>query len=520
MRIIQLGFQLHEPFGTEDFARANKEIYQPFLALLERNTQKYGRNLKISLVMTGSWLVLAEKHDKELLGRLRKLVKQDVVELVGTTNYHSLAPFYNLDEATTQVEQYQEKLERIFDKKARILVLPELAYSDKIGQWAEEIGFAGMLVGGGQRALGWRSANHVYEAAGCKYLRLLFQNVRLSRMAAQADKQLLAEKKSDDGETKLVLSAQRFQKVLDLECLRGNLINLYWDAQVIRERRRDGIIGFFDELFENWLAVSGNRFVGAMEACVVETPTTEVSVKEATSWRERVSTQSVEAESENQAGQRNAFGLVLEKELEVRPPQWLDNSLQRGMARKIYGLRKEILASEDEALIDDFRKLTAIEVLDGLDEKRKAELETQVADLRKRANEVKKTQAVEISRAYTKKRDRGDVEVVDVETKNEPQKDVDTVSVSFGVKRGTGVASGAMHSVKVNDVAGETAVPVRRLTNLRRIDVVPVEEAHEKVSDEATEVQDEGVETENKADAPVQPKLKKIRKIIKRLVIE
>lgn len=518
MRIIQLGFQLHEPFETESFAQANEEIYQPFLALLERNAQKYGQHLKISVIITGSWLEAAEKHDKKLLDRLQKLVKTGTVELVGTTNYHSLAPFYDLDEATTQVEQYQEKLERLLSKKARILALPELVYSDRIGKWAEEIGFAGMLVGGGQQALGWRSANHVYEVAGCKYLRLLFQNVRLSRMVTQADKQLLAEKKQEDDSKKLVLSAQKFQKVLDLECLRGNLVNLYFDTKMIRERRQDGIIAFFDELFEKWLAVGGNRFVGAMEACVVETPTTEISVKTATSWREKMQAEIIEADPEEQPARKSAFGLVLEKELEVQPPHWLGSSLQRGMAREIYGLRKEILASEDENLINDFRKLTAIEILDGLDEKRKAELETRIADLKQRANEVKKTQAVEISRAYTKKRERGEAETVKVKLADDHD-DTDAVAVSFGAKRGLGVGSEAMHSVKVKDAATETAVPVRRLTNMRRVDVVSATEVSDGPKDEQKVERAETATPENSADE-AKPKLKKIRKIIKRLVIE
>lgn len=165
MRVIQLGFQLHAPYELRDlgddtggenpdyfaservFQQANKEIYQPFFALLERNTQKY-KDLHFSLIVSGVWLEQAEKYDAMLIERLKKLVKMERVELVSVPYYYSLAFFYAQDELAEQVRKYQDQIERLFGVTGRIFALPELIYNDAAGKWAEEFGFAGMLVGG------------------------------------------------------------------------------------------------------------------------------------------------------------------------------------------------------------------------------------------------------------------------------------------------------------------------------------------------------------------------------------
>jgi len=514
MRVIQLGFRLHAPYELRDlkataggeknpeyfaseksFQRANKEIYQPFFALLERNTQKY-QELHFSLIVSGPWLEQAEKYDAELIGRLRKLVKMGRVELVSVPYYHSLAFFYAQDELAEQVRRYQEWLERLFGVTGRVFALPELIYNDAVGKWAEEFGFAGMLVGGSARALDWRSPNHVYEAAGCEYLRLLVRNSHLSDLVERGDETLLVEKE-EEGAKKLVLSVEKFRKRLDLDFLRGGLVNLYFDTRVLAQRREQGIIGFFDELIATWLSEENHKFVTAAEACMVETPTAELSIKETVSWRG-------DAESEAQGA-----GLVLKKEVENKLPKWLSRKDQVALSELVYGVRRQVLASEDEKLAADFRRLTLVDYHKGVDSSVMAQVTAIVDDLKRRAEEIKKTQAVEISRAYTKKRDRGDVERK-VELADS---DSSAVKVSFGKRAGT--TSGAVHvQIRADD---GLEVPVRRLGQQEEA-VAGAENENE------TEVEAEAeVANETKADViPVVQKKKThaVRKIIRKLVIE
>lgn len=489
MRVIHLCFQLHEPWGLRkfsggdseqgyfegkaEFMQVNTEVYQPLFAFLERNTQKF-RGFRFSLLVSGPWLELAERYDSGLIERLRKLVKLGQVELVVEPWYHSLAFFYDKDELTTQVRMYREKIQKSFGVEGRIFALPELIYNDQVGKWAEEFGFAGMLVGGNQAVLGWHSPNHVYEAMECRYLRLLFQNTVLVRMVTEANPELLVEKRvsEDSEEKKLVLSAQKFQKCLELDMLRGSVVNLYFDAAIFEQQREKGIIGFFDELVASWLKTPGNHFVGAAQACVVETPSMALAVKESVSWRE---------EPEDVAKKApEVTGIMLQTEVEALPPRWLSSAEQVEQAKSLYRLKREILATEDERIIEDWRKLTAVDYMEGTDF---ANIQAVLADLKARAEKVKKAQAVEISRAYTKRHDRGNIDV-------RPAVDNTVVQVNFGVR--------------------PVAKPITVETGKSSVQEAEVAEA---------EVEEDTVVPVQTKSAPAE-KPRGIRKVIRRLVIE
>lgn len=503
MRVIHLCFQLHQPFGLRGpddagenkdyfetkaaFAKANAEIYQPLFAFLERNTQKFV-GFRFSLLVSGPWLDLAERYDIELIERLRKLVKLGQVELVAEPSGHSLAFFYDRAELTEQVQRYRARIKKLFGVEGRIFALPELVYNDQIGKWAEDFGFAGMLVGGSPEALGWHSPNHVYEAIECRYLRLLFRNTPLSLAIMRADADLLVEKRvsEDLAAKKMVISAQKFQKRLELDMLRGNLVNLYFDAEVFKTQRDKGVIGFFDELVETWLGVQGNHFVGAAQACVAETPSMALSIKESVSWHQEVKDNEREVVPSTSA-------LVLQSEAEARPPRWLDQHWQVEQNKALYGLRREILASEDERLIADWRRLTALDYILSPKKTDLQKLQEILADLKTRAEVVKKAQAVEISRAFTKRRDRGNVDVrADVSAT--------AVKINFGAARAGGMASRAVHETAKQP---ETEVPVRRLH---------VQEASPSAEKAVKQV---AVQKEESKDKP-----RGIRKVIRRLVIE
>lgn len=500
MRLIHLCFQLHAPYELRKFAdgdvtepyfdskatfeQANKEIYQPLFALLERNLQKHS-DFRLSLVVSGTWLDLAEKYDAELIRRLRLLTKQNRIELIAEPYYHSLAFFYNKEEFTEQVQLYADRVKDLFGVKCRLLALPDLMYNDALGKWAEGFGFAGMLVAPAKRALGWHSPNHVYEAAHCEYLRLLFQNWFLTDKIIEPDKALLVKTKPEA--ERPTFSAQKFQKMLDLECLRGNLLNLYFDASVIKLRRNQGIVGLFDNLIANWLAVSGNKFVRATEACVVETPSAEISVKETVSWKEDRE-EAVEVDPEPQ------FGLVMQREIEAKLPSYLTGSRQKA-AEDLYKLRREIVASEDENLLSDFRKLTLLDFQEHLTVEMTEVWQAILQDLKRRSAEAKKSQAVEISRTYTKKRDRGLDNVVEVKIGSKPETKIEPVE-EMEAKEDV---------VEATDVA-DTAVEVK---------ITPTQ----VVIDEP-EIELPSAEEEAKAEAAPAEKKHSIRKIIKRLVIE
>lgn len=389
MRALHMNFWLHHPYklhersewdrgyfgGEAEFRKADQEEYQPLLALLERNSQRYSK-LKISLAVSGMWLEQAERWNMELIRRVKKLVEAGSVELIATPYYQTMAAFYNLDELKTQIELTQEKYQHFFGKKSKILALPGLCFHNKIGKWAEDAGFKGILVGDAREVLDWRSVNYLYEVRGCENLRVLCENRKLSEMVMEAGDGATVEvseeiemdlpdpdlkdaevsgaeafvrrvsndrvRESRSGVRKRkVFAAKKFQKELDLAFLRGNLVNLCLKPEAFAKWREAGIVGFFDELIKLWMETPGSRIVGPEEVMGWQ-PVAEISIKRTVS-----------------------SGGVAEKEYMI--PDWWSASEDKRM-QEVFATRDKVVAKNDKDLYMDFARLAALDYARGGDE--------------------------------------------------------------------------------------------------------------------------------------------------------
>ena len=161
------------------FLKVADKSYRPMLRLLEDNMKKHPE-FKVSLSITGTWLEQAREWAPDLIEQIRRMISRGQVEIIGETYYHSLAFFYNLDEFNTQVEQHAGIIRELFGVSPKVFRNTELAYNDSLANWAEEKGYIGILAEGWDRILGWRSPNYVYRPVGCKNLKILLKNYRLS----------------------------------------------------------------------------------------------------------------------------------------------------------------------------------------------------------------------------------------------------------------------------------------------------------------------------------------------------
>lgn len=427
MRALHLFFQLHQPYslkapeggeheyfgGGADFREANQKYYQPFFALLERNTQRYA-GLKVSLLVSGSWLDQAELYEPELVRRLQKLVDLKQVELVAAPYYHSLSAFYDKDEFNEQVALARQKFEGKFSTHLSVLAAPGLMYHDRLAKWAEKAGFRGALAGDAAGVLDFRSAGRVYEAAGCEDFRVLFEDGRLSQALVQGEDLVLAAQamKAEDfsevsssvvseetegsrtmgarkrgataaefvrgragvshateaasrrsvggagavgssGLEKKVYSAKKLQKELYMACLRGNLVSLCLDARMFGEQRDKGVVACFDEFFANWLKVPGNKFLMASEVFETEAfkPTAEISVKSTIQSRGMLG--DFDIQENGVAG----AGLAKVEEVQFTLPE----GFRAETEDKLYDLRARVLKTKNEDLKHDFQKLTTMD---------------------------------------------------------------------------------------------------------------------------------------------------------------
>lgn len=305
------------------FKKVAEKSYRPTLNLIEKNIKKHP-GFRVSLSITGTWLEQAEKWGPDLIAQIKRLVSSGQVEILGETYYHSLAFFYNLDEFNVQVDLHADKIQQLFGVRPKVFRNTELAYNNSLAKWAEDKGYRGIVAEGWDTILGWRSPNHVYRPVGCKNIKLLLKNYRLSDD--------IAFRFSNHGWKEWPLTVPKYQHWLNMDCLRGNLVNLFMDFETFGEHQWSdtGIFDFLDSFISSWLSEYENQFVTVSEACNLMPPADEISMPETVTWADT------------------------ERDLSA----WLSNSMQKSAMNDLYSMRGKILASGDKKLISDWRILT------------------------------------------------------------------------------------------------------------------------------------------------------------------
>ena len=349
MRAICLYLHIHQPLRSREYSifdvgvdsnyfhdqyngrQSNERIfrkvadksYYPMLNLLLDNMKKHP-GFKVSFSITGTWLEQAEKWGPELIDIIREMVSRGQAEIVDETYYHSLAYFYNLDEFTAQVKMHSEKIQQLFGVTPKVFRNTEFAYNDSLAKWAEDHGYEGILAEGWDKVLGWRSSNHVYRPTGCQNIKLLLKNYRLSDD--------IAFRFSNRSWGEWPLTVPKYQNWLDMDSLRGSLINLFMDFETFGEHqwKDTGIFDFMNTLISSWLNVYENKFVTVSEACNLEPPVDEISMPETVTWADT------------------------ERDLSA----WLSNSMQNSAMQNLYDMRDQVLATNDLGLISDWRNMT------------------------------------------------------------------------------------------------------------------------------------------------------------------
>ena len=305
------------------FDKVTKKSYRPMLKLLEKKMHEH-QDFKVSFSITGTWLIQAEKWAPDLIETIKRMVNRGQAEIIDETFYHSLAFFFNREEFEEQVKLHTEIIRKIFNTEPKVFRNTELSYNDELAKWAEEKGYKGILAEGWDAILGWRSPNFVYRPSGCENIKLLLKNYRLSDD--------IAFRFSNRSWSEWPLTVKKYQKWIDDDCLRGNLINLFMDFETFGEHQwaDTGIFNFMDNFISSWLSEYDNKFVTASEACDLMEPADEISMPNTITWADT------------------------ERDLSA----WLSNSLQNSASEAIYELREKVLSSQNESLISDWRNLT------------------------------------------------------------------------------------------------------------------------------------------------------------------
>lgn len=314
----------HNPAQDNEkiFRKVANKSYRPMNTLLEKMLQRHA-DFKLSLSLSGSFLEQAEQYAPDVIESFQRLVATGRVEILASPYHHSLAFFYSPSEFERQISLHQQKIEQLFGVRPRVLANTELAYNDNLAQWAENHGFNGVLAEGWDPVLGWRSPNYVYRPAGTERIGLLLKNYRLSDDIAFCF--------SDRKWSNWPLSAETFKDWVISAANEAPLVNLFMDYETFGEHqwRETGIFQFFEKFVEQWLADSDHKFYTVSEAIDNNRPVGELSMPSPVTWADS------------------------ERDLTA----WNGNRLQSEALRYIYGLERDVLASGNDELIRDWRRL-------------------------------------------------------------------------------------------------------------------------------------------------------------------
>lgn len=304
------------------FKKVAEKSYRPMLEHLA-NLINTTSNFKFSLSMTGTFLEQAEEWAPDIIESIRKLVVTGRVEIVAETYNHSLSFFVDREEFEAEVRLHQDKIRELFGVQTQIFRNTELAYNNDLAHWAEDFGFKGVIVEGWDKILENRTPNKVYRADGCKSIKLLTKNYRLSDD--------IAFRFSNKNWNEWPLTVDKYLRWLDADAMQGPIINLFMDFETFGENiwKDTGIFEFFDDLIHRWSNREDCGFMTVSEACNSFEPDDSISMPWTVTWADT------------------------ERDLSA----WLGNSMQHEALKAIYDLKKGVLASNDEELISDWRRL-------------------------------------------------------------------------------------------------------------------------------------------------------------------
>ncbi|OGD23347.1 alpha-amylase [Candidatus Azambacteria bacterium RBG_16_47_10] len=304
------------------FEKVARKCYFPandtMLHLLEKHPE-----FRISFSLSGVFLEQAEQFMPEVLNSFYRLARTGRVEFLSETYHHSLASLYSKDEFQRQVERHRSMIKKFFAVEPTVFRNTELIYNNEIAHWAEELGFDGILAEGIERALGWKSPNFVYTPQGSEHIKLLLKNYKLSDD--------IAFRFSSRAWEEWPLNTEKFASWVAKHNGNGETINLFMDYETFGEHQWEdtGIFAFLRNLPEALLRYPDINFKTPSEAIAAYPARDRIDIGEHISWAD------------------------VERDLSA----WRSNAMQYAALENIYALEKDVLASGDAALVEDWRRL-------------------------------------------------------------------------------------------------------------------------------------------------------------------
>lgn len=315
-----------KPYFTKDnqgiLKKVTEKCYLPANHAIEKLIKRHPE-FKASYSISGVMLDQCELYDQKLLQSFQSLISSKQIEILNETYYHSLAYTQNKAEFIDQILLHRAKIQKLFKRKANVFRNTELIYSNRVAEFARQLGYKAILSEGWEKYLHWRSPNFVYtshaEELGTTYKEMLSKK-RFSETIEPEIKLLCKNYKlSDDiafrfgnkSWNEYPLTVDKFVKWA-LEAP-GSTINLFMDYETFGEHQWEdtGIFKFLDKLPEALLK-NGIAFKTPSETVKTYTSAGEINVPNLMSWADT------------------------ERDLSA----WMQNKMQLEALKNVYELKK------------------------------------------------------------------------------------------------------------------------------------------------------------------------------------
>jgi len=303
--------------------RVAEKCYLPAGALLLQLIEQYGGAFRVAFSLSGVLLDQMERRRPDVLESFQRLAATGCVEFLNETDSHSLAFLFSQREFRAQVLRHRERIRSLFGQEGRSFRHTELIYSDALAAAVEKMGYRTILAEGTEKILGRLSPNLVYRPAGCKKLKLLLRNYRLSDD--------VAFRFSDRNWADYPLTAAKYAHWLHRIRREEAVVNLFMDYETFGEHqwRETGIFAFLEALPGEILRHPDFRFQTPAEAAAAHEATREIACPGFISWADE----------------------------ERDTTAWLGNAMQQDAAGKLYALEADIRSRKDEGLLAIWRML-------------------------------------------------------------------------------------------------------------------------------------------------------------------
>jgi alpha-amylase len=302
--------------------KVSEKSYLPTNNILIELLEKHPE-FKLSLSITGTLLDQLELWRPDVLESFKKLVATNRVEIVAETYHHSLAFFYSRAEFVRQVAMHEKRIFDLFGVRPTAFRNTELAYNNDLAYWADEAGYKAIITEGWDPILDWRSANYVYQPSYTKNIRLLMKNYHLSDD--------VAFRFSDKDWSEWPLTTEKFSHWVSEADSGGDVVNLFMDYETFGEHQWEdsGIFEFLRHFPAEWLKDPNHAFSTITEAAETYEAKDFIDVPQTITWADT------------------------ERDLTA----WLGNDMQIDAINSLYNLQNEVLTCNDDALIEDWRRL-------------------------------------------------------------------------------------------------------------------------------------------------------------------